>query len=67
MIRLVKICDLDLFVLKLISKQLLLTQQKGESKNFLCQNYFEKLEITPQILVRLVVFVNLVPVASMED
>ena len=38
--RFVKFCDLDLFVLKLISKQHLQTQQKGESMNFLCQKVF---------------------------
>ena len=35
-----KFCDLDLFVLKLISKQQLQTQQKGERMNFLCQISF---------------------------
>ena len=35
-----KFCDLDLFVLNLISKQQLQTQQKGDSMNFLCQKVF---------------------------
>ena len=46
LIRLGKICDLDLFVIKLISKQQLQTQQKGENMNFYV-NFFENLEITP--------------------
>ena len=42
MIRLGKICDLDPFALKLISKQQLQTQQKEDSMNFLCQKGFRK-------------------------
>ena len=42
LIRLGKICDLNLFALKWISKQQLHTQQKGDSMNFLCQKVFWK-------------------------